>query len=122
MKKTKEESLTNVNKQGLMYKIKKFFQKIINNKNNEKNINEIKVAETGKFKETIKNIKNDETELLELQKRFRNGQIKEGELSQEQIDKLCELYDMQIRNLKISIEMRKKRLEEYRRKNQTKKV
>lgn len=122
MEKTKEESLTNVNKKGLMYKIKNFFQKISGNKNKEKNINEVQVVETANFKESIKNIKNDETELLELQKRFRNGQIKEGELSQEQIDKLCELYDMQIRNLKISIEMRKNRLAEYRRKNQTKKV
>jgi len=121
MEKTKEESLTNVSKQSVFNKIKVFFQKIFRrSEQTTDNTNiEIKKAEEEKnaFKESIKNTEDSQTELLKLQKKFRNGEIKEGELSQEQIDKLCELYDMQIQSLKLSIEIRKKRIEEYRKKN-----
>ena len=120
MEKTKEESLTNVRKQSIFNKIKKFFQKIFTKREQTENTDiEIKTAEEEKnaFKESIKNTEDTKTELLKLQERFKNGEIKEGELSQEQIDKLCELYDMQIESLKLSIEIRKKKIEEYRKKN-----
>lgn len=120
MEKTKEESLTNVSKQSVFNKIKVFFQKIFRKTEQMDNTNiEIKKAEEEKnaFKESIKNTEDSQTELLKLQKKFRAGEIKQGDLSQEQIDKLCELYDMQIQSLKLSIEIRKKRIEEYRKKN-----
>ena len=123
MGKTKEESLTNVNKKNIFTKLKMFFKRIIGNKEqiNNSNIeteNEINAnREERNFKESIKNIEDNQTELLQLQKKFRNGEIKKGDLSQEQIDRLCELYDSQIESLKNSIEMRRKRIEEYRNKN-----
>ena len=64
-------------------------------------------------------IENEETKLLKLQKQYRSGEIKEEELTQEQVNSLCALYDKQIANLKKSNEIRKQKLLEYRRKLQT---
>ena len=69
--------------------------------------------------ESIKNIEDEETKLLKLQKQYRSGEIKEEELSEEQINSLCKLYDRQIANLKKSNDIRKQKLLEYRRKMQT---
>ena len=70
-------------------------------------------------KEQIRNIEDEETLILKLQKQYRNGEIKEEELSEEQVKSLCDLYDKQIANLRKSNEMRKQKLLEYRRKLQT---
>ena len=37
-------------------------------------------------------IENEETKLLKLQKQYRSGEIKEEELTQEQVNSLCALY------------------------------
>lgn len=74
--------------------------------------------EKNKFMERIKNIEDEEILLLRLQNKFRGREIKEEELSNEQINSLCALYDKQIANLKKSNEMRKQTILEYRRKMQ----
>lgn len=56
--------------------------------------------EKNKFMERIKNIEDEEILLLRLQNKFRGREIKEEELSNEQINSLCALYDKQIANLK----------------------
>ena len=71
------------------------------------------------FMESIKNIENEEIKLLKLQKQYRSGEIKEEELTEEQVNSLCALYDKQIENLRKSNEIRKQKLLEYRRKLQT---
>ena len=63
-----------------------------------------------KFLNSIKNIENDETGLLKLQKQYRNGTITEKDLSKEQIDSLCKLYDKQILQLKKSNSILKSKL------------
>lgn len=68
--------------------------------------------------ERIKNIEDEEILLLRLQNKFRGREIKEEELSNEQINSLCALYDKQIANLKKSNEMRKQTILKYRRKMQ----
>ena len=65
------------------------------------------------FTESIKNIEDEETKLLKLQKQYRSGEIKEKELTQEQVNSLCALYDKQIANLKKSNEIRKQKLLKY---------
>ena len=67
-----------------------------------------------KFREYIKNVESEETELLNLQKRYRNGEIKASELTKIQIKSLCDLYDKQIEELQKSNEKRKKRILQYR--------
>lgn len=57
-------------------------------------------------------------EILELQRLFREGKIKEEDLTSEQINELGKLYDRQIEELRISNEYRKKKLLQYREKMQ----
>ena len=125
---TQEKSLVQVNENGIFYKIKKFFRNLFNsNANTTNNYAIVKETESlvesenkkNSFMESIKNIEDEETKLLKLQKQYRSGEIKEEELSEEQINSLCKLYDRQIANLKKSNEIRKQKLLEYRRKMQT---
>ena len=124
---TQEKSLVQVNENGIFYKIKSFFKNLFNRNNTANNYAIIKedksIVESentkNTFMESIKNIENEETKLLKLQKQYRSGEIKEEELTQEQVNSLCALYDRQIANLKKSNEIRKQKLLEYRRKLQT---
>ncbi len=125
---TQEKSLVQVHENGIFYRIKRFFKNLFN-KNTTTN-NNYAIAKEDKsivesentkntFMESVKNIENEETKLLKLQKQYRSGEIKEDELTQEQVSSLCALYDKQIANLKKSNEIRKQKLLEYRRKMQT---
>ena len=125
---TQEKSLVQVHENGIFYRIKRFFKNLFN-KNTTTN-NNYAIAKEDKsivesentkntFMESVKNIENEETKLLKLQKQYRSGEIKEDELTQEQVSSLCALYDKQIANLKKSNEIRKQKLLEYRRKLQT---
>ena len=125
---TQEKSLVQVNENGIFYKIKSFFKNLFNrNANTTNNYAIVKETESlvanenkkNSFMESIKNIENEETKLLKLQKQYRTGEIKEEELTQEQVNSLCALYDKQIANLKKSNDIRKQKLLEYRRKMQT---
>lgn len=127
-KNTQEKSLVQVNENGIFYKIKKFFKNLFNrNANTTNNYAIVKETESlvanenkkNSFMESIKNIEDEETKLLKLQKQYRSGEIKEEELSEEQVKSLCKLYDKQIANLKKSNDIRKQKLLEYRRKMQT---
>ena len=123
---TQEKSLVQVN-ENIFYKIKRFFKNLFNKNNdiidnytvveNESTIeNENK---KNSFMESIKNIEDEETLILKLQKKYRSGEIKEEDLTEEQVNSLCALYDRQIANLKKSNEIRKQKLLEYRRKLRT---
>ncbi len=124
---TQDKSLVKVNENSIFYKIKKFFRSLFYRTNS--NVASINVTETttinnnesnkNYFREEIRNIENEETKLLKLQKQYRSGEIKEEELTEEQVNSLCALYDKQIANLKKSNEIRKQKLLEYRRKLQT---
>ena len=125
---TQEKSLVSVNENRIFYKIKNFFKnlfhknKVVNSAINTSQITEDIMHTTEQknaFMKSIKNIEDEETNLLKLQKQYRNGEIKEEELTKEQINSLSALYDKQIANLRKSNENRKKRLLEYRRKLQT---
>jgi len=125
---TQEKSLVQVNENSIFYKIKSFFRNLFHRKQvvNEVNIIENNIEEPtekentkNSFMEAIRNIEDDETKLLKLQRQYRSGEIKEEELTEEQVNSLCSLYDRQIANLRKSNEMRKQKLLEYRRKLQT---
>ena len=122
---TQEKSLVQVNRNGIFNKIKMFFKNLFSKNNvidnncytieDEKNNENIKKS----FMESIRNIEDEEIKLLKLQKQYRNGEIKEEELTEEQVNSLCALYDKQIANLRKSNQIRKQKLLEYRRKLQT---
>lgn len=66
------------------------------------------------FIKYVKNIGNEDIKILKLQEQYKNGCIKEEEMSKEQITKLCDLYDKQISELEKSNNYRKQKLLEYR--------
>jgi len=125
---TQDKSLVQVNENSIFYKIKKFFRNLFYRPKIDINesINDIETAtinnqESNKnaFMKEIRNIEDEETLILKLQKQYRSGEIKEEELTEEQVKSLCELYDKQIENLRKSNEIRKQKLLEYRIKLQT---
>lgn len=127
-KNTQEKSLVQINENSIFYKVKRFFKNLFNK--NAYTTDEYTVIEDknnlveyenkkNSFMESIRNIEDEETKLLKLQKQYRSGIIKEEELTEEQVNSLCTLYDKQIASLKKSNNMRKQKLLEYRKKLQT---
>lgn len=123
---TQEKMLIEVNENSWFYKVKRFFRNLFSKKqeyNTVERVIEEKVEPKRKaeqeFIDSIRIVETPEMRLENLQKQYRSGQIKEEELSEEQIKSLCQLYDKQIANLKKSNEIRKQRLLDYRKKLQT---
>ncbi len=125
---TQEKSLVQVNEDSIFYKIKKFFRNLFHKDVGirssviaEENVSSNAESENKKsaFMESIRNIENEETKLLKLQKQYRSGEIKEEDLTEDQVNSLCKLYDKQIANLKKSNAMRKQKILDYRRRLQT---
>ena len=86
-------------------------------KSNELRKEKIKNSKYGsQFFDKIKAIETDETRLLKLQKSYESGEVKEEDVTDEQVNKLLELYQDQIDGLRISNERRKQKLLEYREK------
>ena len=127
MNNTNDKSLIIVNENSIFYKIKKFIRNLFGKKDSNITPIENQVLKTQEmvndkkdsFRETITNIENDETRLLKLQKQYRSGEIKEEDMTEDQVNSLCLLYDKQIRELKRANELRKQKLMEYRKKLQT---
>lgn len=120
-----EKSLIKVNKNSIFFKIKNLFNKIFRERKYKDNIieeNDYNLKEDIKkeqFREYIKNIENEETKLIKLQQQYRNGKIRENQLTKIQIKSLCDLYDKQIKKLQKSNEFRKQRILQYRKKLQS---
>ncbi len=116
MKKAEEKHLINVNKKGIFNKIKIFLMKLFrkSKKDLKEDLSKIdKNTKKESFVNSIKIEESEEKELLRLQEQYRKGKIKEEDLSKEQIDKLCDLYDRQIENLQKEINIRKQEILEY---------
>lgn len=120
-----EKALIEINESSIFYKIKNFFRKLFKKQKVDNTVSETfsnnKIendTQKQKFLETIKNIENEETKLLKLQKQYRKGEIKEEDLTETQYKSLCDLYDRQISNLKKSNEIRKQKILQYRNKLQ----
>lgn len=98
----KEDEMISTN--GIMYKIKSFFKNLFKKKEvivEEKKEEKIENS----FNESIVIKKDEERErLLELQKRFREGKLNPEDVTEEDIDKLTELYNEQIEALNKQIE------------------
>ena len=125
---TQDKMMVKVNQNNIFYKIKMLFRGLFAKRSSKVNeLNDVTEKTTmsnaeiikNSFMEDIKNVENEETKLLELQRQYRAGEIKEEELTKEQVNALCALYDKQIENLRKSNEIRKQRLLEYRTKLQT---
>ncbi len=112
-----EKSLVAINEGSIFYRIKRFFKNLFKGKQDEiiqlqvSNINNnIQDNKKDTFVEALRNIENDETRLLKLQRQYEKGEIATGELSDEQVLSLKELYQKQIDNLEKSNETRKRKI------------
>ena len=102
--------------------IKAFFKKIFRKtqENNENEINEDVLIEAEKsysFVDDLKITEDDNTKLFKLQQRYRRGEIADGDLTQEQINSLCLLYDKQIEELKRTIKSKEQQIAKYKKIN-----
>lgn len=120
---TQEKSLISVNQNGIISKLKNFFRNLF--KKNKTTQNDIVVEDStnnsingeknkNTFMESLKNVENEDTKLIKLQKQYRDGDIKEEEMSEQQVSALIDLYDKQISNLRKSNELRKQKIIKYR--------
>lgn len=113
-----ENSLIQINRKSIFYKIRMFIINKFKHKNTipeepqieriEDDISNNKQREI--FMQSIRNVENDETKLLNLQKQFENYEIKEEDLSQKQIEKLLNLYNKQIEDLEKTNNYRKEKI------------
>lgn len=110
-----DKSLIAVNENSIFYKIKSFFLRLFRRDNNIVNepqitpINNNNVQSDKRkdvFMESIRNVEDEETKLLKLQKQFDNGEIDKSQLSKKQIADLTTLYKKQINDLEQSNERR----------------
>ena len=103
---------------NLFGKIKNFFKNLFGKKQVAVEENEDVTLDEpiNEFKESIKMTEAEEAQLLDLQKRYRRGEIAENDLTEEQIDALCDLYDKQIEEIKQSIKLKEEKIAEYKRK------
>lgn len=119
---TQEKNLIEKDEDNIFGKIKKFFVKIFGKKqeNSENRVDEDVLIEAEKsysFRDYIRKTGDADTELLDLQQRYRRGEIADSELTQEQINSLCMLYDKQIRELKRTIESKEQQVVKYKKLN-----
>lgn len=84
--------------------LKKMFSKKINSNENKSEFSQIK----NKFFENIKITENEEFKRLKkLQLQYDNGEIEEEDISEEDIDKLCKMYEKETEELNFDTEKRK---------------
>ena len=131
------KSLIKTNNEGIFYKIKMFFKNLFKKNKHEIEIEQELIMENKndiekesiienkneqikktKFIEDVKNVENEETKLLKLQKKYESGEINSKMLSKEQVITLQKLYEKQIEELRKSNEYREQKLLQYRKKMQ----
>ncbi len=118
---TQEKDLIERNESTIFGKIKNFFRNLFKKKEISKisEEKEVDIHEEKKqeFKEYVKKTEDEDTQLLDLQRRYRKGEIGDNDLTEEQIEALCDLYDRQIISLKKSIEAKQQQITEYKKAN-----
>ena len=113
---TQEKSL--IKKEGFFGKVKNFFKNLFKRKdknNKNESVDNNSVNENNNFKANIKVAEAEDAEevkLIDLQKRYRRGEIAESDLTEEQVEALGELYDKQIDALRKIIEEKEKQIAE----------
>lgn len=123
---TQEKNLIERNENSIFGKIKNFFKNLFGKKEVEVNnlvdeATEMEMEKSEAFRSSIRNIEVNENNIFELQRRYHKGEISVKELTNEQINALCDLYDDKIADLKKTIAAKEQMLENYK-KNKRQKV
>lgn len=122
---TQEKNLIEKKENNFFGKIKNFFKNLFGKNDTELTSTidesvEMEMEKSDAFRSSIKNIDIDENNIFELQRRYRKGEIADSELTQEQINALCQLYDSQIADLKRNILAKEQQLSKYKKSNRQK--
>ena len=119
-KNTQDKFLIETHSNSIFYKMKCFFKHLFSISNTynsaievQQDNNIIKNTENNSFMERIQKTDDETTILIKLQEQHLNGEIKSEDLSSEQINLLCGLYDKQIADLKKSNAIKKQKVLEY---------
>ena len=115
---TQEKNLIERNENSIFGKIKNFFQNLFGKKEVEVNnlvdeATEMEMEKSEAFRSSIRNIEVNENNIFELQRRYHKGEVSVKELTNEQINALCDLYDDKIADLKKTIAAKEQMLENY---------
>ena len=114
---TQEKNLIERKENNVFEKIKNFFRNLFGKKEEVNNIVdedlEMEMEKSIDFRESLKNFEVDNNNIYELKRRYHNDEISEDDLTQEQINQLCQLYDSQIADLKKTIAAKEQMLENY---------
>ena len=126
-KNIEEKSLISIKEGSIFNKIKIFFIKLfkkdkgtLNEVSSEEVVDEVikpKDMQREEFLKYVKNVENEATKLLKLQKQFDEGIIDVDDLTQEQKEALIDLYKKQIVELCNSNEFKQIKVQEYESKN-----
>ena len=115
---TQEKDLIERNEDNNIFgKIKNFFRNLFGKKEIEVNNVvdehlEMEMEKSDAFRDSIRNV--------ELQRRYHNGEVSIKELTNEQINALCDLYDDKIADLKKTIAAKEQILANYKKGNRAK--
>jgi len=111
-----KKALLKVNENSFLYKIRGFFAKIFKEKNiaEEKNIETQEIKTPENLENKSKNIEYNNYDLKELHKKYSSGELKESDMTQEQVNALNEWYKNQIAFLRKDNEIRKEKLKKFR--------
>ena len=115
---TQEKNLIERNENSIFGKIKNFFKNLFGKKEVEVNnlvdeATEMEMEKSDAFRSSIRNVEVNENNIFELQRRYHKGEISVKELTNEQINALCDLYDDKIADLKKTIAAKEQMLENY---------
>ena len=115
---TQEKNFIERNENSIFGKIKNFFKNLFGKKEVEVNnlvdeATEMEMEKSEAFRSSIRNIEVNENNIFELQRRYHKGEISVKELTNEQINALCDLYDDKIADLKKTIAAKEQMLENY---------
>lgn len=118
---TREKNLIERNEDNIFGKIKNFFKNLFGKEDIKINNivsddMEMEMEKSEYFRSDMRNIDIDENNIFELQRRYQKGEVADNDLTQEQINALCQLYDSQIADLKRSISAKEKQLAKYKKK------
>lgn len=103
-----KKALIKKEKTSILHKIRSFLRSFFGAKHTDSSINI--VDSNNRFRKEFE----DERRILVIQEKYEKGTITEDDISNEDKQKLVQLYQKQISDLEVDIEMHKRELEMYR--------
>ena len=119
----KDNKMVVVEKEGILKKIKKFFNKLFNSSNNNTN-SEAQIIEKENINSEkdnfVNSLKVDRDNIKELKIKFENGSITEKELTDYEKEQLNKIDDDEIKAINERITHKKKKIQQLRKDSKNK--